>query len=34
MNELAACGLLKFRVESLRPTQLDQGDFAAALRRL
>jgi hypothetical protein len=34
MNELAVCGLLKFRVESLRPTPLYQLDFTAALRRL
>jgi Methyltransferase domain len=34
MNELTASGLLKFRVESLRPTPLHQLDFTAVLRRV
>ncbi len=34
MNELAASGLLKFQLESLRPTLLYELDFTAAFRRL
>jgi hypothetical protein len=34
INELLVSGLLKFRLESLRPTPLHQLDFSAILRRV